>query len=145
MTSDRDSFLAGERPGDVAIYLTDGVVDDPGKLETYGEHVTDGIVLVVDGEVGRNAFRAATGVDAMGFAKEAMGAEGHIDDRLTGGDCPAADDEGDHELRFVFAFSEEQNEEVGGIYAEGDVVHAYAQCSCGVAYSDRWVVADADP
>jgi hypothetical protein len=31
---------------------------------------------------------------------------------------------------------------VGGVYAEGDVVHAYAQCACGTAYSDRWVVDD---
>jgi hypothetical protein len=29
---------------------------------------------------------------------------------------------------------------VGGLYAEGAVVHAYAHCECGTSYSDRWVV-----
>ncbi|WP_214676352.1 DUF5807 family protein, partial [Escherichia coli] len=40
------------------------------------------------------------------------------------------------------AFAEAQNEEVGGIYAEGDVIHAYAKSSEGAAFSDRWVVDD---
>jgi hypothetical protein len=42
-------------------------------------------------------------------------------------------------LRFTFAFVEARNEEVGGIYAEGPVVHAYAACTCGETYSQRWV------
>ncbi|WP_254861898.1 DUF5807 family protein [Halovivax gelatinilyticus] len=140
MTADHEAFLAGERPDDVAIYLAADAVDDLGRLESYGERVDDGIVIVVDGERGRNAFRAATGVDAMAFAKEAMATQGSIDAKLTGGTCPEAD--GDHEVRFVFAFAEEQNEDVGGLYGEGDVVHAYARCDCDLAYSDKWVVGD---
>ena len=31
-------------------------------------------------------------------------------------------------------------EAVGDIYAEGDVIHAYAACECGTTYSDKWVV-----
>lgn len=136
-----EEFLAGERHEDVAIYLAEDVVDDLGKLADYGEEVEDGIVLVVPGESGRNAFSTVAGKDAMAFAKEAMGEEGGIETDLTGGTCP---DCGSDDLRFTFAFSEERNEEVGGRYAEGDVIHAYAQCSCGTAFSDRWVVGERD-
>jgi len=100
--------------------------------------------LVLDGETGRSAFQAGTGMDAMEFAQSAMGTEGTIDRTLDGGDCPFAEkrpDE-DHGVRFVFAFAEGQNEEVGGLYAEGDVVHAYAHCTCGGNYSDKWIVGD---
>ena len=102
--------------------------------------------MIVDGESGRNAFEAATGTDAMGFAKTAMQREGEIVRDLTDGTCPNAEaDSGgeEHEPQFIFAFAEEQNEDVGGIYAEGPVVHAYAQCACGTAYSDRWNATDA--
>jgi hypothetical protein len=74
-------------------------------------------------------------MDAMEFARGAMETEGHVDRDLAGGDPP---DGG--EVQFVFAFAEARNEEVGGIYAEGDVVHAYAKSSAGAAFSDRWVV-----
>lgn len=137
--SAREAFLAGERPDDVAIYLAEGVVDDPDALAGYGERLEDGVLLVVPGESGRNAFSTATGKDAMAFAKEAMGEEGEIDADLTGGSCPAC---GDDEVRIVFAFAEEPNEEVGGIYAEGTVIHAYAQCACGTAFSQRWVAGE---
>lgn len=134
-----EDFLAGDRPEDVAIYLDGEVVDDLGKLAEYGEESEDGIVLVVPGESGRNAFSTVVGTDAMAFAKEAMGEEGEIDADLAGGTCPDCDAD---DVRFVFAFSEERNEEVGGRYAEGDVMHAYAQCGCGTAFSDRWVVGE---
>jgi hypothetical protein len=152
-----DAFLAGDSPEDVVLYFADSYVDDVGKLAEYGERMGDGIVVVVDGETGRNAFHAATGNDAMAFAKRAMGTEGTIAADLTGGNCPDADRDDDapprdaditwkgaedHETKFVFAFAEEQNEEVGGLYGEGDVVHAYAQCACGTAYSHKWVVGD---
>ncbi|MFW6382849.1 MAG: DUF5807 family protein, partial [Haloferacaceae archaeon] len=68
--------------------------------------------------------------------------EGLIDADLTGGTCPEEASGGEHTPRFVFAFAEERNEEVGGIYAEGDVIHAYAHCECGTSYSDKWVVED---
>lgn len=132
-------FIAGERPEDVAIYLAEDVVDDLGKLADYGEETDAGIVLVVPGESGRNAFSKVAGKDAMAFAKEAMGEEGEIDADLAGGACPAC---GSDDGRFTFAFSEEKNEEVGGIYAKGDVIHAYAQCPCGTAFSDRWVAGE---
>ena len=146
-TPAREAFLAGERLEDVALFLATDYVDDD-RLAGYGEAVDDGVVIVVDGERGRNAFKAATGTDAMGFARAAMEHEGLIDGDLTGGTCPEeppADDEvteGDdeHGVQFIFAFAEAQNEEVGGIYADGDVIHAYAQCRCGTAYSDRWTI-----
>ncbi|AGB15202.1 hypothetical protein Halru_0569 [Halovivax ruber XH-70] len=144
MPTDREAFLAGDRPDDVAIYIEDDAIDDETKLEDYGDRVADGTLLVVEGEQGRNAFRAATGLDAMAFAKEAMGTEGEIAETLTDATCPehgdGNDDDDTHDLKFIFAFSEEQNEDVGGLYAEGDVVHAYARCTCGEAYSDKWVV-----
>ncbi|MCL9813614.1 DUF5807 family protein [Natranaeroarchaeum aerophilus] len=141
MTDARAEFLAGERTEDVAFFLADEAVDDPDKLDGFGERVDGGHLLIVDGEAGRAAFQSATGTDAMGFAKEAMGTEGEIDLSLTGGACPDAEDD---DVRFVFAFAEKQNEEVGGLYGEGDVIHAYAQCTCGTAYSHKWVVGERD-
>ena len=76
-------------------------------------------------------------MDAMQFAKEAMDTEGEIDRDLGGGTPP---DGG--AVQFVFAFAEARNEEVGGLYADGDVIHAYAYSTEGTAFSDRWVVAD---
>ena len=142
MTNAREGFLAGERPDDVALFLADSYVSDD-RLEQFGDRVEDGVLIVVDGERGRSAFQAATGTQAMEFAKSAMDLEGEIDDDLSGGSCPEASDGEDHAVQFVFAFAEEQNEDVGGIYAEGDVVHAYAKCTCGTAYSDRWNATDA--
>ncbi|PSP54908.1 hypothetical protein BRC82_07860 [Halobacteriales archaeon QS_1_67_19] len=137
----REQFLAGERPDDVALYLADSFVDgDGGGLADHGEQVEDGVVLVVEGDQGRSVFKTATGMDAMGFAKRAMGTDGEIDRDLAGGACP--DCEG--AVEFVFAFAEEQNEEVGGLYAEGDVIHAYAYCDCGTPYADKWVADDAE-
>ncbi|WP_436345924.1 DUF5807 family protein [Natronorubrum sp. FCH18a] len=142
MTNAREEFLAGERPDDVALFLADSYVSDD-RLEQFGDRVEDGVLIVVDGGRGRSAFQAATGTQAMEFAKSAMDLEGEIDDDLSGGRCPKASDDEAHAVQFVFAFAEEQNEDVGGIYADGDVVHAYAQCTCETAYSDRWNATDA--
>lgn len=138
--SRREEFLAGDRPDDVAIYLSEDSVDDIGKLTKYGEEVEDGIVLTIPGESGRSAFSKVAGKDAMAFAKEAMDEEGEISADLTGGSCPACGATDD--LDYVFAFAEERNEEVGGLYAEGDVIHAYARCGCSAAFSDRWVAGE---
>jgi hypothetical protein len=136
---DLDAFLAGDRLDHVALYLTDDYLDDEGTLADYGTAVDGGVVLVVPGEKGRSLFSAGTGMDAMEFAKQAMGTEGAVDRDLKGGTCPDCG-EG---AAFVLAFAEAQNEEVGGIYAEGDVIHAYAACPDGTAFSDRWVVGEA--
>ena len=135
-------FLAGERPDDVALYLSESFLDADSRLRKVGEQTDGGVVVVVDGDTGRSAFSAGTGMDAMEFAQTAMGTDGEIADDLSGGYCPDAHDadSADHDTEFVFAFAEEQNEDVGGLYAEGAVVHAYAHCACGTSYSDRWVV-----
>jgi hypothetical protein len=134
-----DEFLAGERLDDVALFLSDGFLDDEeegtDRLANHGTAVDGGVVLVVDGETGRRLFATATGMDAMAFAKRAMDTDGRIDRDLGGGDPPDGDG-----VQFVFAFAEARNEEVGGLYAEGDVVHAYAYSTDGTAFSDRWVV-----
>jgi hypothetical protein len=136
--SDLDAFLAGDRLDHVALFLTDDYLDDEGALADYGTAVDGGVVLVVPGEKGRQLFSAGTGMDAMEFAKRAMGTEGDIDPDLTGGTCPDCG----ADAAFVLAFAEAQNEEVGGIYAEGDVIHAYAACPDGDAFSDRWIVGE---
>ncbi|MFC7131334.1 DUF5807 family protein [Haloferax chudinovii] len=136
-------YLAGERLDDVALYLTHEYLDSQGKLPNMGVEVENGYVLVVPGDDGRRAFAAGTGMDAMEFAQTAMGNDGDIDDDLSGGTCPEVATEETHEVKFIFSFAEAQNEEVGGIYEDGDVVHAYAKCTCGTTYSDRWVVDDA--
>ena len=138
----RDEFLAGDRPDEVVLYLADETTDGSG-LADHGLETEAGVLLVLPGDQGRQAFSAGTGVDAMTFAGQAMGTEGEVAATLDGGVCPDDDEDGaDHTLRFLLAFAEEQNEEVGGRYAEGAVVHAYAQCSCGTAYSDRWTVGE---
>jgi hypothetical protein len=149
MTDDRlASFLAGDRPDDVALYLAAERVSDPGSLleQSAAQPAGDGVVLVVDGDTGRSVFQRFTGEDAMEFTGTAMQRDGHVDATLAGGTCPDAGTEAadDHHPVFVFSFAEEQNEEVGGLYERGDVVHAYAQCSCGTAYADKWVVDERD-
>ncbi|WP_423995827.1 DUF5807 family protein [Halorubrum trapanicum] len=150
--SNLDEFLAGERLDDVVFYLSDAYLDDDSRLREVGEETAGGVRLILDGETGRSAFQAGTGMGAMEFAKTAMDADGEIARSLDDGACPFADDgddagddpDDDHEIRFVFAFAEAQNEEVGGLYAEGDVVHAYAHCTCGESYSHKWVIGDRD-
>jgi len=135
-----DGFLAGERLDDVAIYINKSQLGDDHNLGSAGTEVDSGIVLVIPGEAGRNAFEQATGIGAMEFAKEAMGQNGEIESTLAGGICPddGADD-ANHDIEFVLSFAEAQNEEVGGMYEEGDVIHAYAHCSCGVNFSQKWL------
>ncbi|MFD1640333.1 DUF5807 family protein [Halohasta litorea] len=135
-----EQFLAGERLDDVAIHIDESQLGGDHNLGSAGEEVDTGIVLVVPGEAGRNAFQQATGIGAMEFAKEAMGRDGEIESTLAGGVCPDDDgDDGDHNIEFVLSFAEAQNEEVGGMYEEGDVIHAYAHCSCGVNFSHKWL------
>lgn len=137
-----DEFRAGERLDDVALFLTHDYLDGEGKIANYGEEVDNGIVLVVPGDDGRGMFAAGTGMDAMEFAQGAMDKKGDIAADLDGGECPDAGADENHTAKFIFAFAEAQNEEVGGLYAEGDVIHAYTQCECGTAYSDRWVTGE---
>lgn len=140
--SKREAFLAGERHDDVALFLTHEYLDSQGKLPEIGEEVENGYVLVVPGDDGRRAFAAGTGMDAMEFSRAAMDETGHVDRDLGGGECPDRSPDENHQVEFVFAFSEARNEEVGGLYARGDVVHAYAHCACGTNYSDKWVVGE---
>lgn len=137
------SFLAGDRPDDVALYLSESFVDDVDALADRGERTDHGVVLVVAGDRGRSVFKSMTGMDAMDFAGRAMQQPGTVAHDLTAGECPnAADGPQDHDVQFTFAFAEEQNQEVGGLYAEGDVVHAYVYCACGTAYADKWVAGE---
>ncbi|GGL69670.1 DUF5807 family protein [Halocalculus aciditolerans] len=143
MTNALDEFLDGDRVEDVAVYLSESTVGDLGALAEYGVDVDDGIVLVLPGDQGRSAFKRVSGMDAMDFAGRAMDTDGDIDRDLASGECPskhADEPDDDHRVKLGFAFAEEQNEEVGGLYAEGAVVHAYAYCTCGTAYSDRWLI-----
>jgi hypothetical protein len=141
----RREFLAGERPDHVLVYVAERAVDDADALAAHGEHVGDGVALVLEAERGRAVFERATGIGAMDFAGAAMDLEGDVDSDCTGGECPRAhpdEPEEDHGVRLLFAFAEEQNREVDGLYAEGDVIHAYAACDCGATYSDRWLAGE---
>ena len=146
MTDALEAFLAGDRVDDVAVFLSDSTAGDLGALADYGVDVETGIVLVLPGDQGRAAFKRVSGMDAMDFAGRAMDTDGDIAHDLSHGECPSKhpdEPEADHHVKLTFAFAEAQNEEVGGLYAEGAVVHAYAYCTCGTAYSDRWLVDDA--
>ena len=135
-----EEFLAGNRPDDILIYLHEEGVGSIDDLAEIGVRVEDGVVLVLPGEQGRSAFQRATGLDAMDFAGMAMDTDGVIAADCTGGECPDEDGSGDHYVKFVFAFVEEQNDAVGGLYAEGDVCHGYAACACGTTYSEKSVL-----
>jgi len=139
MNSDRRAFLDGERPDEVLLFFAESAVSDLGTLAQHGEQVARGVVLILEAERGRSAFEGATGVDPMTLASAAMDSDGTIDLDSFAGECPEDEGNEDHAPRFVFAFAEEKNGEVGGIYAEGDVIHAYATCECGGVYSERWV------
>ena len=144
MNTSIESFLAGEKPQHVAAYFSASSLSDAETLaeQAYAEAAGDGVRIVVPADAGRAAFESASGIDPMDFAGEAMGTEWMIAPDLTAGDCPDAEADGDHAVQVVFAFAEEQNESVGGIYAEGDVIHAYAKCGCGELFSDKWVAGD---
>lgn len=134
------AFRRGERTDDVCIYLHEEGVGNVEALSRLGLRTDDGVVLVLPGEEGRAAFERATSLDPMDFAGMAMGTEGHVDDSLTSGTCPNADgDAEEHYVKFVFAFAESHHPEMEGLYAEGDVIHAYAACACGTTYSEKWV------
>ena len=137
------AFRRGERTDDVCFYLHEEGVGNVEALSQLGIRTDDGVVLVMPGEEGRAAFQRATSLDPMDFAGMAMDTEGEIDEALTSGACPDAGDGADHYVKFVFAFAEEHHPEMEGLYAEGDVIHAYAACACGTTYSDKWV-ADGD-
>lgn len=139
MKTDREEFLAGERPSEVHVFLSEGAVGDLDALEPHGERVENGIVLVMDGERAREVFQRTTGIDPMALAKDAMGTDGTVTEDCTAGTCPDGGGDG-HAPELIFAFAEEQNEEVGGIYADGPVIHAYVACECGTRYSDKWTV-----
>jgi hypothetical protein len=143
--TDREQFLAGDRPDDVCFFLHEAAVSGIDALAGRGERTDRGVVLVVPGDTGREAFQSVTGIDPMGFAQEAMEAEGEVRRDLTGGVCPerdAREPETGHEARLLFAFAEAENEAAGGLYAEGDVIHAYVACECGARYSEKWVAGD---
>ena len=135
-----EAFLSGERPDDILIYLHEEGVGSIDELVEIGVRVDDGVVLVLPGEEGQAAFQRASGLDAMDFAGTAMDTDGDIEADCTGGTCPDSDESGEHCAKFVFAFVEERNEAVGGIYAEGDVRHGYAACACGTTYSEKSVL-----
>ncbi|HET7324450.1 MAG TPA: DUF5807 family protein [Halococcus sp.] len=143
MNTERREFLGGERTEDVLLFFAESAVSDLGTLAQHGEQVPRGVVLILEAERGRSAFEGATGIDPMTLASAAMDSVGQIDLDTLEGTCPEAEaDSEEHAPRFVFAFAEEQNESVGGIYAEGDVIHAYAVCECGTVYSDRWIAGE---
>lgn len=137
----REQFLAGHRPDDVLIYLHEEGVNNIDALADHGQRTEEGVVLVLPGEQGRQAFQQATSLDPMNFAGMAMKNEGTIHRDCTGGECPEGSGP-DHYVKFVFAFAEEGQEQAGGIYEEGTVVHAYAACACGTTYSEKWVAGE---
>jgi hypothetical protein len=136
------AFRRGERVDDVCIYLHEEGVGNVEALSEMGIRTDEGVLLVMPGEEGRAAFQRATSLDPMDFAGMAMDTEGEIDEDLTGGNCPDAGDGGDHYVKFVFAFAEARHPEMEGLYAEGDVIHAYAACACGRTYSEKWVAGE---
>jgi hypothetical protein len=137
MYTEREEFLAGERPTDIHIFLHEDSVSNLDALEDHGERLSAGIALVLDGDEARSVFQRATGIDPMTLAQEAMKTDGEIDHDCADATCP---EDGEHTPQFIFSFAEEQNEEVGGLYADGPVIHGYVACECGTRYSDKWVV-----
>ena len=141
--TNREAFLNGERPDDVHVYLHEETVSNPDALSAHSERVGDGFVLLLDGDSARTVFQRATGIDPMGLAQDAMGTEGEVTPDCTDGVCPRGRGPS-HYPRLIFAFAEAQNEQAGGLYAMGPVIHAYVACACGERYSDKWVAQAAE-
>jgi len=142
---DQEAFLAGRCPDHVGIYHAEETLTDRGSIERFGERVAGGVMLVVEGDRGRAAFEKAIGEDPMAFARSAGDRDGRVDRDITGGSCPESvgedgDDEGGHRAQVIFAFVQEQLDDADGIYTEGDVMHAYVRCACGVDYSEKWLI-----
>lgn len=136
-----EEFLAGERHDDILLFIDSDAIGDPGAISDIAEEVGTGYVLVLPGDRGSEVVAEVVGIDPMDFAGAAMDTEGDIRHDCTGGECPAGTGDG-HRVNFVFAFTEAENPEVGDLYAEGDVCHAYAACTCGQSYSDKWVIGE---
>lgn len=111
---------AGDREGRVHADLTGGDCPDAGADggDGTGDPEEDAAGDAVD-EAGGDDGEDATGEDATG---------------------DAGDDA--HRARIVFAFAEARQPDADDRYGEGDVIHAYARCSCGTAYSDWWHASD---
>ncbi|MFB6254969.1 MAG: DUF5807 family protein [Halobacteriaceae archaeon] len=135
-----DEFLAGNRPNDIALYFANSFLDNPENLSDYGVSVANGVILIVDGSTGRSIFNEVTGMQPMQFAQRAMQTSGSIESSLTSAECPNSTASNNHFIKFLFAFVEEEKNNIDGIYDQGDVMHVYAFCSCDTAFSDRWVI-----
>lgn len=137
MSDSLAAFTAGDRPADIAVYVADSVVDRPDRLGAVGTRVADGTVIVLPGDKGKAVFERTIGESAMDFAGRAMQHSGVITRTLDGGQCPDCSADA---VELLLAFVEEAHPEVGGRYADGPVLHAYARCRCGTHYSDSWSV-----
>ncbi len=136
-------FLAGERPEDVLFFLHEDAVSNPGALAEYADEVEDGHVLVLPGDDGRSAFQSATGIDdGTGSAGDGnRGRHRRRPDRRGLSDRRGGAGERPHDpIRLRLRRGTERGRR--RLYAEGDVVHAYAVCACGERYSDKWVVGE---
>lgn len=137
MSDSLTAFRDGKRPDDIAFYVADAIVDQPERLKSVGTAVGDGTIFVLPGSKGRDVFKQTTGEAAMEFAGQAMKHSGDIAATLDAGHCPACEQDA---VELVLAFVEQAHPEVGGRYADGPVLHAYARCGCGEYYSDSWSV-----
>lgn len=132
----RAAFLRGDRPDDVAIFVADDYTDTTALAER-GERVDGGVLLVLPGPDGRAVFERLTDLEPMQFAREAGRTEGQIHEDLSGGTCPES---AEHTVQFILAFVQSETPSAGGKYAEGDVLHGYAACECGTAFSETRVL-----
>ena len=132
-----DEFLAVNRHDDIVLFLSEHVVDEHSAIRDQALSVETGCVLTISGTRAQQIVESAIGMGPMAFAKKAMGTRVHVDRELKDAACPSGHT--DHETEFILAFSEAENQAVGGLYAQGPVIHAYTQCSCGALAADKWV------
>lgn len=134
-------FIAGEKPKHILLYHGIGAGKLPDQAAKLAHDIEDGHVMVLPAAMAQEIADKVLIPDLSTFSERSRERGGAIESFLTAGTCPEAMDNGKgHTLEQIFAFVQPKDELLGGIYAKGDVMHAYALCSCQTYYSDRWVV-----
>jgi hypothetical protein len=134
-------FVAGNRPEHVMLFQRDGTGPLSDNAQELGHEVADGTVIVAPAVMAQEIVSEVLSPSPTEFTDRAREREGEIESFLTAGTCPdAGEDDGKHLLEQLFAFVQPEDQSLGEMYAKGDVMHAYAQCSCQAHYSDKWVI-----
>ncbi|WP_254280489.1 DUF5807 family protein [Haloarcula marina] len=138
-----EQFIAGNRPGHIMLFQHENATSLPDDASKVAKNAAEGKMIIQPAVMARDLIDKVLVPNISQFTELSQKRQGNIEPYLTSGDCPEANSnhDEDHIIEQLFAFVQPKHNSLGGIYADGDVMHAYARCSCQVHYSDRWVIA----